>query len=123
MYLSKPEGGFCIPVLYIKKDELNIRQLKNINKELEVEDFDYFRNDFEDKYLKNKRNFQTEEWDFDNLSNEKNNRLTFDMDEPVEGEFIKQSIVDRKISELGAESVGVLILDGEDIEDSNFSDL
>ena len=36
MYLSKPAEGFCIPVLYIRKEHLDISELKDIaSKEVE----------------------------------------------------------------------------------------
>lgn len=122
MYLSKPEGGFCIPVLYINKDELNISRFKDINKEWEDKKIDYLRYDAEDRYSENNIDLEVKDENYNISEDERNNCLIFDVDECESGEEIKKSIIDRRINEVEAESVGVLILDGEDVEDSNYSD-
>ena len=118
MYLSTPEFGFCMPVLYVKKDELDIGRLKDINKQWEDEKRDYLRCCSEDGYSNN-IDFGIKNENYDISGNKENDCLIFDVDECESGEEIKKYIVNRRVNEVESKSVGVLILDGEDVEDSN----
>ena len=120
MYLLKPEEGFCIPVLYIKKEELDISRLEENNQLDNNERVNYLRGNIEDEQLSQDENKVNEQSKADEeiINEEINNRLVFNTDDGVEIEEIKQLPIERIIKEIKEDNVGVLILDGEDIEES-----
>lgn len=120
MYLLKPEEGFCIPVLYIKKEELDISRLEENNQLDNNERISYFRGNIEGKQLNQDEDNENEQKQVDEeiINEEVNNRLVFDTDESIEIEEIKQLPIERIIKEIKEDSVGVLILDEEDIEEN-----
>ena len=120
MYLLKPEEGFCIPVLYIKKEELDISRLEENNQLDNNERVNYLRGNIEDEQLSQDENKVNEQSKVDEeiINEEINNRLVFNTDDGVEIEEIKQLPIERIIKEIKEDNVGVLILDGEDIEES-----
>lgn len=120
MYLLKPEEGFCIPVLYIKKEELDISRLEENNQLDNNERISYFRGNIEGEQLNQDEDNENEQKQVDEeiINEEVNNRLVFDTDESIEIEEIKQLPIERIIKEIKEDSVGVLILDEEDIEEN-----
>ena len=116
MYLSKPEKGFCISVLYVNKKDLNIDELKEISSldkkadlNLEVNICDYEKSKIEEENLAKAMRSGYD-------------KLIFDEDE-VEG--IKETIeklIDRRAKEIKSEDMGILILDDEAIEKNKITE-
>lgn len=105
MYLSKPVEGFCIPVLYIRKEHLDISELKDIASK-EVEKTIFSREETLNDYECSKKSNEDEKI---------SERLTFD-DDDINIEEVKETVVKRKVEEVDVENVGFLIFDG-DIKD------
>ena len=106
MYLSKPEEGFSMPVIYVSINELNINELKNIDtikKEVKVKD------DIKVNYLNEDENFRNEK--------ESRDKLIFDIEENINEEIDEATSNREKILE-EAESNGLLILDGDIVEEN-----
>lgn len=106
MYLSKPEEGFSMPVIYVSINELNINELKNIytiKKEVKVKD------DIKVNYLNEDENFRNEK--------ESRDKLIFDIEENINEEIDEATSNREKILE-EAESNGLLILDGDIVEEN-----
>ena len=106
MYLSKPEEGFSMPVIYVSINELNINELKNIDtikKEVKVKD------DIKVNYLNEDENFSNEK--------ESEDKLIFDIEENINEEIDEVASNREKILE-EAESNGLLILDGDIVEEN-----
>lgn len=105
MYLSKPVEGFCIPVLYIRKEHLDISELKDIASK-EVEKTIFSRGEALNDHECSKKSNEDEKI---------SERLIFD-DDDINIEEVKETIVKRKVEEVDVENVGFLIFDG-DIKD------
>lgn len=118
MYLSKPQEGFCIPVLYIKKEELDIAKLLDIDKSSEDVELNYLGKNLYHDLSDNNEGLIIEDEALNASRSEKNDRLIFDVDEDSENHEVPESLIDRKINELGAEALGVLILDGDPMEEN-----
>lgn len=118
MYLSKPQEGFCIQVLYIKKEELDIAKLLDIDKSSEDDELNYLEKNLYHDLADNKEGLIIEDEILKEYRSEKNDRLIFDVDEDIENHELPDSLIDRKINEVGADSLGVLILDGDPMEEN-----
>lgn len=122
MYLSKPEKGFCIPVLYIKKEDLNISKLRDIKRTAEEEKSNHLENGINYNYSDHKSDLKIKEENLYSTRGEKNDRLVLDADEDITDERLKEFIVNREINEMNSEDLGVLILDGDVMEESEEKD-
>ncbi|MGN0145000.1 MAG: hypothetical protein ACI398_08455 [Clostridium sp.] len=118
MYLSKPEEGFSIPVVYVSINELNIDELKDINTIKADRKINYLKKDKEFKdynyddiyHIDDKRGYGIDDEKECKVEEKVKNRLLFDTDE---GE-IDESIINRENNEeTETESGGLLILDGD----------
>lgn len=111
MYLSKPVEGFCIPVLYIRKENLDISELKDIaSKEVEKTIFSRGETLNDDDCLKKS-----------NKDEKISERLIFD-DDDINIEEVKETIVKRKVEEVDVKNVGFLIFDGDIKDEGEDSD-
>lgn len=111
MYLSKPAEGFCIPVLYIRKENLDISELKDIaSKEVEKTIFSRRETLNDDDCLKKS-----------NKDEKISERLIFD-DDDINIEEVKETIVKRKVEEVDVKNVGFLIFDGDIKDEGEDSD-
>ncbi|WP_428817719.1 hypothetical protein ACQR2L_06325 [Clostridium butyricum] len=105
MYLSKPVEGFCIPVLYIRKEHLDISELKDIASK-EAKKTIFSRGETLNDHECSKESNEDEKI---------SERLIFD-DDDINIEEVKETVVKRKVEEVDVENVGFLIFD-EDIKD------
>ena len=106
MYLSKPEEGFSIPVIYVSINELSINELKNIDtkrKEVKV------KNDIKVNYLNEHESCRHEK--------ENKDKLIFDIEDNINEEIIDDTKTNRKNIPEEAQSNGQLILDGDIVEE------
>ena len=109
MYISKPEEGFCVPVLYIDKKELNIGEIKDIS--------EYKKNIKIDNSTDNDDLRCSQDKENSDIVTEKVDKLIIDNDEEFNEEKIKDFISERKNKADKLES-GVLILDAEIVEEN-----
>lgn len=110
MYLSKPIDGFCVPVLYIEKEYLNISELKDIK----TRDYD------NSMFLRGEKLIDYGYTQKSNISNEDridcekiSEKLIFDADENNNINELKETIIKRKVEESDVKNPGFLILDGD----------
>lgn len=119
MYLSKPEEGFCIPVLYINRKELDISNLLDIDKVSENYEMNYLGKEFYNDLPDNKEESLIKDEVLNAPRGEENDRLIFDTDEGDEKNESLESLIERKINGADSEGFGVLIFDGEPMEEAN----
>lgn len=110
MYLSKPIDGFCVPVLYVEKEYLNINELKDI-KTMDYDNGIFFRSDnLRDSDYTKKSNVSNK----DGIEYEKiSKKLIFDEDENSNTNELEENIIRRKVEEIDEKNLGLLILDGD----------
>lgn len=114
MYLSKPIDGFCVPVLYVEKEYLNINELKDI-KTMDYDNSIFFRSEnLKDSDYTKKLNVSNK----DGIEYEKiSEKLIFDEDENSNINELQENIMKRKVEEIDGKNLGLLILDGDVDED------
>lgn len=105
MYFSKPVDGFCIPVLYIRKEYLDISELKDISIK-EFEESFLSREALDDDFIEKSKSLK------EDIKIDK--RLVFDDDDQnINMEELKEILIKRKNEEINMEKNGLIVLDAD----------
>lgn len=116
MYLLKPENGFYIPVIYVRKEDLNIYKLKELSSA--EKESDYLKTEDNASIVHNHEKAKREEnWVMEMRSED--THILFDADEGRYYEKSIENIINRKSEKIEPEAVGLLILDDEVIEEES----